>query len=522
MRNPRKALIELDRLQSQADLIEFLKLAWHQIEPARELKLGWHLDAIADHLHAVTSGDITRLLINEPPGTMKSLLVSVLWQCWEWGPMKAASNRVIGTSYRESLAIRDNTRARRLITSEWFQERWPIELVSDQNAKTKFENTSTGWRSAMSFGSLTGDRGDRVIIDDPLSVLQAKSDADRLTAQETMLEALPTRLNDPEKSAIVMVMQRLHQDDPAGVALAKNLGYTHLMLPMEFEPERKCYTIVRPRWFDGPGEVGRYDADQQRWYLDGDEVPVQRREFVEAAIWEYVFPQDQRSVDGELLFPDRFPQSVVDRDKKSLGAMASAGQMQQRPAPREGGLFKRADFKVIKANAIPQIVRRTRGWDLAATETPDAAQTCGVKIGETEERQFVIEHVLRERLGPAKVRKLILGTARADGILCRISLPQDPGQAGKTQAFDLITMLAGFTVEATPESGDKVTRAEPLAAQVEAGNVLIVEGPWVEGFLDEICNFPNGKFKDAADAASRAFSSLTSLPPTFQSQGTLQ
>ena len=261
------------------------------------------------------------------------------------------------------------------VQPNWFQERWPVQLTTDQNAKTKFENIDTGWRAAQGFESLTGDRADRVLIDDPLSVAQGKSEKALLNAEEQFLEALPTRLNDPENSAIVMIMQRLHEKDPSGLALERGLGYTHLMLPMEFEPERKCYTTVRPRGFDGAPKPGRYDAQKQIWYFAGDDVPEQRKEFVEAAPTQMVYPHDRRTEDGELLFPERFPRKVVDDLKKSLGAMAHAGQDQQRPAPREGGLFKRSDFKRVTREAMPEVLYWVRGWDLAATESPDAAQT---------------------------------------------------------------------------------------------------------------------------------------------------
>lgn len=510
--NPEAALAELDRLDSQESLSAFLRLCWHIVEPSRALKYGWHLDAIAEHLEAVTAGQIKRLLINIPPGTMKSLFVSVVWNAWEWGPKGLAGNRFLTTSYREGLAVRDNTRARRLINSDWFQARWPLSLVSDQNSKLKFENDKAGWRQAMGFKSLTGERGDRVVVDDPLSVDQAKSAQERLNAQETLLEAVPTRLNDPEESAIAMVMQRLHEQDPAGVALEKDLGYVHLMLPMEFEAERACYTIVKPAWSDAPARLGRYDATKQQWYFDGDEVPEKRRSFVESAPVQRVYLQDQRDIEGQLLFPERFPAEVVERDKRSLGAMAHAGQNQQRPAPREGGMFQRANFKSMRLDEVPDRCQWVRAWDLAATETEDAAQTCGVKMGRAPDDRIIIGHGVRVRYGPAKVRELIKHTAIADGKPCKISIPQDPGQAGKAQVLDFVKLLHGYRIRTSPETGDKVVRAEPFAAQVEAGNVWIVEGPWVDGFLDEVCMFPNGKFMDAVDALSRAYMELVKIP----------
>ncbi|MDJ1465666.1 phage terminase large subunit [Nitratireductor sp. GZWM139] len=504
--------IDAEAEAAGVSLSAYIRGAWHVLEPGRAYRHGWHIDAISDHLGAVTNDQINRLIINVPPGTMKSLAVGVFWPTWEWGPLNKPHLRTLATSYKESLAKRDNIKARRLVQSDWFRDRWGqnFDLMPDQNSTLKFENDKSGFRAAMAFKSLTGERGDRVIIDDPLSVDQAKSDAERLNAQETFLEAVPNRLSDPEMSAIVLVMQRLHEGDTTGIALAKNLGYEHLMLPMEFEPDRCCYTAVKPSHMEAEPVEGRYDALKQVWYLEGSEVPEGRKEYVDKAETKTVYRQDRRTTEGELLFEERFPRTVVERDKVSLGSVGHAGQNQQRPAPRGGGLFKRSYFKPIKA--IPAGTRFVRGWDLAATDdNPDAARTAGVKIGQMPDGRFVIAHCVAEHASPARVRTLIGNTADLDdanGERCRVSLPKDPGQAGKDQAQQLVAMLAGHVVSATPESGDKVTRAEPLAAQCEAGNVDILEGAWNDMFLDEVEVFPAGKLKDIVDAASRAFNDL--------------
>ena len=461
--DPIAALRELDRLDCDS-LSGFIRRAWQVIEPAAPYVHGWHIDAIAEHLEAITAGEITRLLINVPPGTMKSLAVGVFWPAWEWGPKGRPSTRVVATSHSIPLAVRDNLKARRLIQSPWYQALWGdrVVLTGDQNAKTKFENTATGFRDAMAFRSLTGSRGDRVVIDDPHSVDGAESEAERTGVTTTFLESVPTRLNNPQRSAIVVVMQRLHERDVSGVILSKDLGYEHLMLPMEFEPERRCRTGI------------------------GFEDPRQN--------------------DGDLLFPERFPREVVERDKIPLGSYAVAGQFQQRPAPREGGLFKRAWFGVTRA--APADCKWVRAWDLAATEQKagkEPAYTAGVKMGRASDGRIYIADVRRERLSPGGVEKLIANTAQQDGSACRISLPQDPGQAGKAQAQYLVRQLQGYAVRATPESGDKVTRAEPVSAQAEAGNIILVQGPWNDAFLDEVGSFPNGAFKDQVDAMSRAF-----------------
>lgn len=458
-------LLELDRADSEASLREFIKLSWPILEPGREFVMGWHIDAICDHLQAVTRGEITRLLINVPPGCMKSLTTEVFWPAWEWGPRHRPDLRYVSASYSNDLTVRDNRRCRNLIKSEWYQSLWgnTFRLVGDQNAKMRFDTDYAGFKIATSVGGLgTGERGDRFIIDDPHNIKDGESDAKRLAALLWFTETVPTRMNDPEKSSIVIIMQRVHDQDISGYILEKDLGYEHLMIPMEFEPDRKCYTCI------------------------GFEDP--------------------RSEDGELMWPERMTHAVLDRDKKVMGAYAVASQFQQRPSPRGGGMFHKDWFEIV--DSVPAKRETVRGWDLAASDIHTAAYTAGVKMSRCHDGFFYIEDVRRIQATEAKVERLIKNTAAEDGFNVRISGPQDPGQAGKAQAKYYIRQLAGYDVKFTPESGDKMTRAKPLAAQAEAGNVKIVRGLWNDDYIDELCMFPFGKFKDQVDASSRAFSEL--------------
>lgn len=463
--NPARTLRELDRVDSEASLRQFIQLSWPILEPGREFIMGWHIDAICEHLEAVSNGEIIRLLINVPPGCMKSLTTEVFWPAWEWGPRGRPDLRYVSASYSNDLTVRDNRRCRNLIKSQWYQDIWGdrFSLTGDQNAKMKFETNHTGFKIATSVGGLgTGERGDRFIIDDPHNIKDGESDAKRMAALLWFTETVPTRMNDPEKSAIVVIMQRVHEQDISGYILEEELGYEHLMIPMEFEPERKCFTSI------------------------GFEDP--------------------RSEDGELMWPERMTKAVLERDKKVLGEYAVASQFQQRPSPRGGGMFKEHWFEIV--DAPPAVRESVRGWDLAATETAGAAYTAGVKISKCKDGYFYIEDAKRVRASDHEVERLILHTAAEDGFFTKISGPQDPGQAGKVQAKYYVRQLAGYDVRFTPETGDKITRAGPLASQAEAGNVKIVRGLWNREFLDELTTFPFGKFKDQVDAASRAFAEL--------------
>ncbi len=450
-------------------LASFARLAWPVLEPTTEMKWGWALDALCQHLEAVTDGQIRRLLMNVPPGSMKSLLTGVIWPAWEWGPRGMAYKRYLATAHKQDLAVRDNMRCRRLIQSRWFQNLWPIELTSDQNAKTKFENAQTGFREAMAFTSMTGSRGDRVILDDPHSVDDANSivklDNDILTFRE----ALPSRVNNDE-SAIVIIMQRLHERDVSAVAM--ELGYEHLMIPMRYEAARACKTSLG---------------------------------------WT-----DPRTEEGGLMFPERFPESQVEELERTLGAYATAGQLQQRPAPREGGLFQPAWFQTL--HALPNdIVRTVRAWDFAATAkstSNDPDWSAGVRMSRTRSGLFVIEGVNRFRGSPMEVERRLVQQAAIDTKDVTIRLAQDPGAAGKGWLQTQIKVLAGYPVKTERPTGDKATRATPLAAQAEAGNVrILVTGDhardaWVQPFLDELALFPAGMHDDQVDAAADALNEL--------------
>jgi predicted phage terminase large subunit-like protein len=216
---------------------------------------------------------------------------------------------------------------------------------------------------------------------------------------------------------------------------------------------------------------------------------------------------DPRRDEGELMWPERFSQRAVDDLVKTLGPYASSAQLEQRPTPREGGLFKADRIQKIAAVPDEEIVW-CRAWDLAATDG-GGAYTAGVLVGwRVEAQRVIIADVKRARLGPEGVRKLVADTADFDGVAVPLSIPQDPGQAGKAQARDFTVRLAGYRVRIEPQSGSKETRAEPLAAQVEAGNVDIVEGDWNRDFIEELRHFPRGVYKDQADAASSGFNAV--------------
>lgn len=472
------ARAERERVTRDAGLIRarcrtlagFVREAWPILEPSTPLRWNWHLDALCEHLEAITRGEINRLLANVPPGSSKSIITSVMWQAWEWGPCGLPSMRYLTTSFNDGPVKRDTRKTRDLIQSPWYQELWP-EIVLSRSGETSFANTHTGGREGVPFGSLTSQRGDRLVIDDPHSVDTAESPADRAATTRRFREGAQNRLNDQERSAIVVIMQRLHEQDVSGVIQSLGMDYVHLMLPMEFEPSRRCVTSIGFK--------------------------------------------DPRTTEGELLDPVRFPRETVEKLKRDIGSYAWAGQYQQRPAPRDGGLFKRAWFPVV--DAIPaSATRKVRAWDIGATRGAGDF-TAGVKVSRSAEGVFYVEIVARDQVGPAELERMILTTASADGAGCTIRLPQDPGAAGKAYTATLVRLLAGYPVKVVAPTGDKFTRALPAAAQAEAGNVRLVRGPWNEAFLNELCTFPSGTNDDQVDGFADAISELALAPPGSRS-----
>jgi predicted phage terminase large subunit-like protein len=438
----------------------------------------WQVDAVCEHLEAVTYGWVNRLLINVPPGSMKSLLSSVMWPAWEWGPRSMGAMRYLATAFNDGPVKRDTRKMRDLVSSPWYQERWPeVKLV--RSGETSFANSQTGGREGVPFPSLTSQRGDRLIIDDPHSTTTAESETERKRTVRQFREGATNRLNDQAKSAIVVIMQRLHEGDISGEILAGDMGYVHLCLPMEYEPK--------------PYKIGGYTFDPKRKNAIGF--------------------ADPRTEAGELLNPGRFTEKVVADLQRDMGEYAYTGQYQQRPVPREGGLFKRQWFENRIVGAAPPGTVWFRHWDLAASKNK-GAYTAGVKLGKTPDGRYVVGHVSRFREEGDVVRKRIKTQGDLDGRHVTISLPQDGGQAGKVQKQEMLAYLAGFTVRVLIEAslGDKQSRAAPFAVQCEAGNVSLVRGDWNEDYLDELCLFPGGKFKDQVDASSGAFAQHVMAP----------
>jgi predicted phage terminase large subunit-like protein len=399
---------------------------------------------------------------------MKALLTGVIWPSWEWGPRGMPEMRFVGTAHEETLAIRDNRKCRDLVKSEWYQRLWPLELAKDLDGKKEFGNTKKGVRQARAFTSLTGVRGDRVILDDPISADNANSAAKLEEVRIAFTETLPTRVNS-EKSAIVVVMQRLNEKDVSGVIQEMGLPYVHLCIPMRFEAERRCTTAIG---------------------------------------WS-----DPRTVEGELMFPERFGEAQVAELEKTLGSYGTAGQLQQRPAPRGGGILKESWFRYY--TMLPALEFRTIHADTAQKTEQENDYSVFQCWGRSTAGEAVLIDQIR---GKWEAPELVvqarafwhkhLGEGR--GAPLRAMMVED-----KVSGTGLIQTLRreGIPIMPVQRNKDKISRAHDAAPFIESGNVLLpIDAAFLSGLLAEASTFPGGAHDDQMDPMFDAIKTVQAAP----------
>lgn len=517
---------ELKAERCARSLSTFIRESWPILEPATPYVHGWHIDVVCEHLEAVRSGELVRLIINIPPRAMKSITVAVCWPAWEW--LTAPHTRWLFASYAAHLSIRDSLKCRRLIESPGGREEGtlferlgyrgvlgllagePWELTGDQNAKTRFENTRTGFRLATSVGgSATGEGGDRVVCDDPVNPEQARSDAERNAANVWWDETMTTRLNNAQ-AAMVVVMQRLHEEDLTGHLIAKG-GWHHLCLPAEYEPS---HPFVCPENFVLPERS--YPVQGADGLVEQVTIPGGR-----------VLPGDRRTRAGELLEPVRLGRERLDELLRELFAYGYAGQMQQRPAPGEGGMFKRGDFRdwwLEEAGGAVYAVLNTdeglRRYDYGLCtrfKTIDAAGS------ERESADFTViglwaitpdAHLLLERIERQQFDELDV-----PGFITR-SIHQDPGVVPYIERFGfgsgyIKQLLArGHVVGKLEADRDKITRAIPAVVLCQQHRMFFMrrqDARWRDVYEEELLVFPNGRNDDQVDVTSYGARMLTVL-----------
>jgi len=490
-------------MDAEESLYVFLRNAWKYIDPAPFTE-GWPLEAISEHLQAVCDGEIRRLIINIPPRSAKSSLCSVAFPAWVWAqrydsPTSGPGVPFMHASYSLQLSLRDSGRCRRLIESPWYQGLWGhrVELLGDQNTKSRFANTAGGERLITSIsGTTTGEGGSIILIDDPNSAKEAYSEASIQEVLEWWDGTMSNRLNDPKTGAYIVIQQRLAEEDLTGHLLSKNIGdWTHLVLPM------------------------RYEAD---------------RSFVTTIGWK-----DPRTEEGELLWPERFGENEVTNLEREMGPLKAAGQLQQRPEIKGGGVIPRDTWQLWEDDAYPPMDFIVASLDTAYTlkqENDYSALTVwGVFSGDVkaqasnsyasargraqmEERTYIegtpkamLMNAWQERL---PLHELVKKTAETCRRMKVDKLLIENKAAGISVAQELRRLFGHepWGVQLVdPRTQDKRARLISVQHLFYEQMIYAPDRSWADLVITQTANFPTAKNDDLVDTLSQGLSHLRTI-----------
>jgi len=496
------------RQTERGGLFEFVKYFWHILEPKTPFVDGWAIRAICEHLEAVTYGEINRLLINVPPGFSKSLLTNVFCPAWEWGPANLPHLRHIAFSYAAYLTQRDNGRFRDLVTSREYIALYGDRFEAVGVGVEKISNNKTGWRFASSaHGVGTGERADRIILDDPHNVKDGESDIIRTKTVRWFDEAMSNRLNDLRKSSIVVIMQRVHENDVSGHIIEHEPEYEHLLIPMEWDGRR----------------------------------------FTTSIGWT-----DPREFDGELAWPERYPDETLRRSRRN--PFMWAGQYQQAPEPRGGGMFKRdwwglehipfgkrpPDCEYIVASLDSAYTKQERndpsGFTVWGVYRDLHSNPKVLMLGAW--RKHLEMHGPHQERRPGESDRAYVDRCKKDWGLVewvaydckRLRVDKlliEAKASGITVAQEMRRLYANeaYGIELVNPEGDKYARAVAVMHLWADGLVMVpasLEDPkdadshlvprdWAQTVIDEMAVFPNGRFRDLTDSTTQALKHLRSV-----------
>lgn len=502
------------RAECEEDLHTFLKAAWPYVDSS-EFQDCWAIQALCDHLEAVTLGSIDRLLINFPPRCSKTTIASIVYPAWTWARRvenfrSGAGVRFLCASYGHSLSLDSANKSRRLMGGQLYQEYWgnKFKLSDDQNMKSNFANSAGGARLATSIGgSLIGLGGDVLIADDLNNTEVVESDAERSTVSNFWNEFHSTRLNDPKQSAIIVIQQRLHKGDVSGLILDSGENWVHLCLPMRYETNRRYVTVKLPQ----------YDADEP---------------------WD-----DPRTDEGELMWPERFGEAEVKNLEKILGPYLAAGRLQQRPRPRGGSIILSEWWQPWDDE---EARRYGLEWAEKRKEYPLMDIIVGsldTSYGEKKENSYNALTIWGIWTDRAKNKRAMLMYAWAKHLQLHGKVPAsevgekpDDYTARKRESWGLVQWVAdscrrykterlliedktrgrdvanelsrlyareSWGVQMVNPSGDKVARAHAVVPLFSDGAVWAPVTAWSEEVIQQAEDFPKGDHDDLVDSVTQ-------------------
>ena len=439
------------------DFCTFVQRCFQQLNPNTQFLMNWHIEVLAAKLEACRQGKINRLIINMPPRHLKSICASVAFPAWVLGHDPAA--QIICVSYAQDLADKHARDCRSVMNSHWYRRLFLTRLSAQKQSVQEFVTTRQGYRLATSIGGvLTGRGAEMIIIDDALKPEEALSEAQRRAANAWFDNTLYSRLNDKQHGCIILIMQRLHEDDLVG------------------------HVLGQEKW-----EVVRFPAIAE---LDEEhviETPLGTQRFKRRA--------------GEVPHPEREPRATLDHICRTIGEYNFAGQYQQAPAPLGGGLIKVEWFKTYEPAERPERFDQIiQSWDTAnkPTELSDysVCTTWGLK-----DRRIYLLHVARKRMEYPELKRRV--REQADAFKATVVLIED--KASGTQLIQELISEGLHSVKRYQPEGDKVMRMNAQTASIENGFVYLPrEAPWLADYLHELNTFPNGKYDDQADSTSQA------------------
>lgn len=426
---------------------DFIRKAWPIVEPTNAFVPNWHIDCIAEHLEAVTLGQITRLVINIYPRVGKSLLASVLWPAWSW--TQRPYLKEIFLSYSGRLAEKFSRDRRTLIESSWYDSHWGnvVQMSDDQNRKMQFENTARGSMYATSIGgTLTGEGGDIIVIDDGIDPERAESRADRESAVRFVKNVVSTRLNDLKRGAIVEISQRTHKHDISGTFLAEG-GYVHLCLPAIAEKK----TII--------------------------DFPISKQQ----KVWE----------EGEELFPARHTrEQLLDQMNNRMTARAANSQYRQKPSSEDASIFRRdkwQEYPLPPEEMVASMDEVIQSWDFAFKDLMGSDFVAGGVIGKKGPNFYVFD-VIRKRMGFGASKQALKGmTAKWPSAHAKLIEDKANGPAIIEEARREIPGIKPYS-----PTDSKDARASVVAPYQDSGNIFLPNpryAPWVKDFIDEFDEF---------------------------------
>ena len=457
----KKALLKfaLEKKLCEMSFYEFFKAAWVVVEPAVPLSTNWHHKYICDLLQEECERVIAQkpktkdVIINVPFRSTKSLIVTVMFPVWAW--IKSPKLRFITSSYSATLSIELATKSRDIIFSDWFKRRWGdvFHIKKDQNLKERYENNFVGMRRATSVGgTVTGQGGDFLIVDDPLSPQMASSATERENANEWYRTTFYSRLNQPDIGVRIIIMQRVHEDDLTGFLLGKEtrLKYKHICIPAK----------------SGDGNI------------------------------KPAYLEKHYNKDTGLFWEDRFSQRTLDDYRSALGSYGYAGQLQQTPTPLDSGMIHKDWFKVDRYRVEDSVVNFVIDPAYTADQKNDPSALLAYTY--KENRWQIVDCVNVYKEFPDLV-KFIQQWVQKNGYTNKSRIYVEPKASGKSIVQTLVRETGLNVKEDKPPTKDKVARVSDVSASLESGRVSILNGDWNDEFLDQLAKFPAAKHDDMVD-----------------------